>query len=89
MQTEKNFVPKTTRNECNKVFRHIETLFVPGNQIRTDQNKPTFLLPKKFVCFDQYELDYLGRIKFLRVEMSYATDIFFYIMSEITLLKYL
>ena len=29
-----------------------------------------FLLSKK-VCFDQYELDYLGRIKFLHVEMPH------------------
>ena len=52
----------------NKAFRHIETLFVQGNQVRTDQNKPPFLVIKKEVCFDQYELDYLGRIKFLHVE---------------------
>ena len=30
-----------------------------------------FLLPKEEVCFDQYELVYLGRIKFLHVEMPY------------------
>ena len=55
----------------NKAFRHVETSFVQGNQVRTDQNKPYFLLTKKQVCFDQYELDYLGRIKFLHVEMPY------------------
>ena len=54
----------------NKAFRHVETLLVQGNQVRTDQNKYPFLLIKK-VCFDQYELDYLGRIKFLHVEMPY------------------
>ena len=30
----------------NKVLRRVETLFVQGNQDRTDQNKPLFLLPK-------------------------------------------
>ena len=54
-----------------KAFRHVETLFVQGNQVRTDQNKPSFLLTKKQVCFDQYELHYHGRIKFLHVEMPY------------------
>ena len=51
-------------------FRYVETLFVQGNQVRTDQNKPPFLLIKK-VCFDQYELDYRGRKRFLHVEMPY------------------
>jgi len=46
--------------KCNKAFRYVETLFVQGNQVRTDQNKSSFLLTKKEVCFDQYELDYLG-----------------------------
>ena len=27
----------------NKVFRHVETYFVQGNQVRTDQNKPLFV----------------------------------------------
>ena len=54
-----------------KAFRHVETLFVQGNQVRTDQNKPPFLVIKNEVCFDQYELDYLGRIKFLHVEMPW------------------
>ena len=59
----------------NKAFRHVETLFVQGtDQVRTDQNKPLFLLIKKVVCFDQYELDYLGRIKFLHVEMPYKQE---------------
>jgi len=31
-----------------------------------------FWQQKKKVCFDQYELDYLGRIKFLHVEMPYS-----------------
>ena len=57
--------------EINKAFRHVETLFVQGNQVRTDQNKPTFLLIKKMICFHQYELGYHGRIKFLHVEMPY------------------
>ena len=30
-------------NMYNKAFRHVETLFVQGNQVRTDQNKPPFL----------------------------------------------
>ena len=34
-------------------------------------NKPPFLLTKNVVGFDQYELDYLGQIKFLHVEMPY------------------
>ena len=55
----------------NKAFRHVETLFVLDNQVRTDQNKH-FLLTKKQVCFDQYELDFLGRIKFLHVKMPYC-----------------
>ena len=59
-------------NVVNKTFRHVETLFVQGYQVRTDQNKLIFVLPKKNVCFDQYELDYLGRIKFLHVEMPYT-----------------
>ena len=54
-----------------RAFRHLETLFVQGNQVRTDQNKPPFLVIKKEVCFDQYDFDYLGRIKFLHVEMPY------------------
>ena len=58
----------------NKAFRHVETLLVQGNQVRTDQNKYPFLLIKKVVCFDQYKLDYLGRIKFLHVEMPYWFD---------------
>ena len=41
----------------NKAFQHVETLFIQGNEVCTDQNKPAFLLTKK-VCFDQYELDY-------------------------------
>ena len=57
--------------EINKTFRHVETLFVQGNQVCTDVNKPPFLLPKKKVCFDQYELNYHGRIKFLHVKMPY------------------
>ena len=31
----------------NKAFRRVETLFVQGNQVRTDLNKPPFLLPKR------------------------------------------
>ena len=61
-----------------KAFRHVETLFVQGNQVRTDQNKPSFLVIKKEVCFDQYELDYLGLIKFLHVERPYWHVDFFY-----------
>ena len=63
----------------NKAFRHVETLFVHGNHVCTDQTKAPFLLSKK-VCFDQYELDYLGRMKFLHVEMPYCTihTIFFF-----------
>ena len=30
-----------------KAFRHVETLFVEGNQVRTDQNKPHFFGDKK------------------------------------------
>ena len=56
----------------NKAFRHVETVFVQGNQVRTDQNKLPFLLTKNEVCFDQYELDYLGQIKFLTVKMPYS-----------------
>ena len=33
-----------------------------------------FLLPNKGVCFDQYELDYYGRIKFLPVEIPYLPN---------------
>jgi len=54
-----------------KAFRHVETLFVQGNQIRTDQNKPPFLLPDKEVCFDSVRRYYLERIKFLHFEMPY------------------
>ena len=54
-----------------KSFRHVQTLSIQGNQVRTDQNKHPFLLTKEKVCFDQYELNYLGRIKFLHVEMPY------------------
>ena len=49
----------------NRAFRHVYTLFVQGNQVRTDQNKPQKETNKTKVCFDQYELDYLGQIKFL------------------------
>ena len=62
----------------DKTFRYIETLFVQGNQVRTDQNKPQKETNKTKqrdkqtkVCFDQYELDYLGRIKFIHVENPY------------------
>ena len=34
----------STKRVGNKVFRHVETLFVQGNQVRTDQNKSLFLL---------------------------------------------
>ena len=34
----------------NMAFRHVETLFAQGNQVRTDQNKPPFF-DKKEVCF--------------------------------------
>ena len=45
----------------NEAFRHVETLFVQGNKVCTEsKQKPPFLLPKKEVCFDSYELDYLG-----------------------------
>ena len=36
----KPFVP-------NKAFRHVKTLFVQGNQVRTDQNKPSLFFNKK------------------------------------------
>ena len=58
-----------------KAFRHVETSFVQGNQVRTDQDKPLFLVIKKEGCFDQYELNYLGRIKFLHVEIPYYSNI--------------
>ena len=52
--------------------------FDMSNQVRTDQNKPQKETNKTKqrdkqtkVCFEQYELDYLGQIKFLHVEMSY------------------
>ena len=32
-----------------KAFRHVETFFVQGNQVRTDQNKPHFLVIKKWL----------------------------------------
>ena len=69
----------TKKVTLNKAFRHVETLFVHGNHVCTDQTKAPFLLSKK-VCFDQYELDYLGRMKFLHVEMPYCTihTIFFF-----------
>ena len=58
--------------------RSKKTLFIQGNQVRTDQNKPQKETNKKEqrdkqtkVCFDQYELDYLGRTKFIHVEMPY------------------
>ena len=57
------------KKTLNKAFRHVETLFIQGNQVRTDQNKPSFLLTKMEVCFDQYELNYFGRIMFLHIEM--------------------
>ena len=58
----------------NKAFQHVETLFIQGSQVHTDQNKPPGLVIKKEVCFDQYELDYLRWIKFLHVEMPYSTQ---------------
>ena len=65
----------------NKAFQRVETLFVQSNQVRTDQNKPLFVclfvvfcLSLFEVCFDQYELDYLGRIKFINVEMPYLPN---------------
>ena len=66
----------------NKTFRHVEALFVQDNQVRTDQNKPLFVclfvlfcLSLFEVCFDLYELDYLGRIKYIHVEMLYYHNI--------------
>ena len=54
----------------NKAFRHVETLFVQGNQVRTESKQTSFFGNKKrrFLLI-QYELDYLGQIKFLHVEM--------------------
>ena len=72
----------------NKAFRHVETLFVQDNQVRTDPNKPHFLLIKMEVCFDQYELDYLGRIMFLHVEMPNCSEIFIYIFLYIYIHMY-
>ena len=63
----------TKKVTSNKAFRHVETLFVQGNQVRTDQNKP-FLIIKKGLCFDQYKHDYLGRIKFLHIERPYKNQ---------------
>ena len=34
------------------VFRHVETLFVQDNQVRTESKQTSFLLPKEEVCFD-------------------------------------
>ena len=34
-----------------KAFRHVETVFVQGNQVGTDQNKPHFLITKKGSLF--------------------------------------
>ena len=59
-------------NRVNKTFRHEETLFVQGNQVRADQNKPLFCLSLFEVCLDKYELYYLGRIEFLHLEMPYS-----------------
>ena len=39
------------QNSNNKAFRHVETIFVQGNQVRTDQNKPTFLLTKRWLFY--------------------------------------
>ena len=36
----------------NNVFRHVETLFIQGNQVRTESKQTSFLLPKEEVCFD-------------------------------------
>ena len=33
--------------DAYKAFQHVETLFVQGNQVRTDQKKPPFLVIKK------------------------------------------
>ena len=68
--------PVSSSSHCapNKAFRHVEALFVQGNQVRTDKNKPLFVSLFE-VCFDQYELDYLGRIQFLHVEMPYCISV--------------
>ena len=60
------------RGKENKAFRHVETLFVQGNQVRTESKQTSFFGKKKrmFVLI-QYEHDNLGRIKFLQVEMPY------------------
>ena len=66
-------------------FRHVETLFVQGNISVLNQNKPHFLVIKKEVIrgktsffiikkgglFWSVRRYYLGRIKFLHVEMPY------------------
>ena len=70
--------PVSCQQQPYKAFRHVETLFVRGNQVRADQNKPFFVclfvlfsLSLFEVCFDHYELDYHGRLKFIHVEMPH------------------
>ena len=36
-------------SQGNRAFRHVETLFVQGNQVRTDQNRHPFYQQKRFV----------------------------------------
>ena len=35
----------------NEAFRHVQTLFVQGSQVRTDPNKPLFVCPFFLVLF--------------------------------------
>ena len=49
----------------NSTIPHVETFFVQGKIFVLNQNKPP--------CFDSVRRYYLGRIKFLHVEMPYTT----------------
>ena len=49
----------------------IKLIIVHKINLKKRQTKQRYKQTK--VCFDQYEIDYLGRIKFLHVEMPYWT----------------
>ena len=42
--------------------------------LKKRQTKPKKRDKQTKVCFDQYELDYLGRIKFVHVEMPHSFE---------------
>ena len=41
-----------SQTRCNKAFRHVETLFIQGTQVRTESKQTSLFGNKKDVCVD-------------------------------------